>query len=173
MNKSECAEWIAMYKLHADHQANDARLVEMWALAFDDVPVHVMEPVYKWWIKHKKWFPKPKEIFDIAHELVFGIPSAETARAQIERNLHENYPGQAVRYTPDPLVLDAYRAVGGRAAFSSTTSHRETESLWQRFAFVYDELRRERLASIDYTAEYAALSAGEGPELRALGRGAA
>jgi hypothetical protein len=168
MNKSDCAKWIAMYKLHADYNANDARLVEMWAIAFDDLPAAVMEPVYKWWIKHKKWFPKPSEIFDVAHELVYGIPSPEEARVQVERSLKENYPGQPLKYEPDPLVIEALRTVGGTHVFRNAQSGRETESLWQRFAFVYAELRAERLEAIDYAGEYAQLASGDRQHIRSI-----
>ena len=171
MTKSEVAKLIAMLKVHADHQANDATLVEVWHMALDDMPAEAMTVAFRHWVRSHKWFPKPVELRELANEKVFGIPSAETARAQVERSLKENYPGHPVKYEPDPLVIDALRTVGGTHVFRNAQSHRETESLWQRFTFVYDELRRDRLDTIDYAAEYAVLAAGEGRHIHSLGDG--
>jgi hypothetical protein len=171
MKESEVAKIVAILKSHADHQATQRDLVALWSMAMDDMPYAAVEVAVRHWIKHHKWFPKPSEIRDLVDEHVFGIPSPETARVQVERSLKENYPGQPLKYEPDPLVIEALRTVGGTHVFRNAQSGRETESLWQRFAFVYAELRAERLEAIDYAGEYAQLASGDRQHIRALGNG--
>lgn len=172
MNKSETAKLLALLKEHADHKDVTPATVEYWHLAMDDIPFPAAMAAYRLWIRSKKWMPKPSEIRDLVDEHVYGIPTAETARAQVERSLKENKgPGHPVAYTPDEIVVKALREAGGSSVFRNAQSGRELESLWQRFAFVYGELRSERLATIDYAAEYAQLASGERPHIQALGTG--
>jgi hypothetical protein len=171
MNKSEVAKLVAMLKVHADHNQHGPELVDMWTIALEDMPAEAMMVAYKHWIKTHKWFPKPVELIGIANEKVFGIPSPETARVQVERSLKENYPGHPVKYEPDPLVIEALRTIGGTHVLRNAQSGRELDMLWQRFAFVYTELRAERLDTIDYAAEYTALASGDERHIRQLDNG--
>jgi hypothetical protein len=171
MTKTETAKLLALLKEHADQKEITPATVEYWHLAMDDIPFEAAMVAYRLWIRRKKWMPKPSEIRDLVDEHVFGIPSPETARVQVERSLKENYPGQPLKYEPDPLVIEALRTVGGTHVFRNAQSGRETESLWQRFAFVYAELRAERLEAIDYAGEYAQLASGTSGHIRALGNG--
>ncbi len=169
MNKSETAKLLALLKEHADHKDVTPATVEYWHLAMDDIPYEAAMVAYRLWIRRKKWMPKPSEMRDLVDEHVFGIPTAESARAQVERSLKENKgPGHPVTYTPDAIVVKALRETGGSSVFRNAQSGRELESLWQRFAFVYGELRAERLDTIDYAAEYAQLTSGERPHIHAL-----
>lgn len=168
MNKAETAKILALLKEHADNKTMTPETVEYWAIALDDIPYPAALAAYKHWIRTKKWMPKPSEIRDLVDEKVFGIPSPESARAQAERAIRENYPGHPVKYTPDKLVLDALRTIGGAHMFRNAQSARESESLWSRFAVVYDDLRRERVEAIDYAAEYAALQSGTSANVKAI-----
>lgn len=171
MTTSEAAKLVALFKAHADHNQHGPELVEMWALAMDDIPYAAAMVAYKHWIRTRKWFPKPSEIRELVNEKVFGIPSVETARAQAERSLRENYPGHTVRFAPDRLVIEAMRTVGGTHVFRNAQNSRELAVLWERFAFVYGELRTERLEAIDYTAEFAAIAEGRAENVCAIETG--
>lgn len=169
MNKGETAKLLALLKEHADHKDVTPATVEYWHLAMDDIPYEAAMVAYRLWIRRKKWMPKPSEMRDLVDEHVFGIPTDESARAQVERSLKENKgPGHPVTYEPDAIVVKALREAGGSSVFRNAQSGRETESLWQRFAFVYGELRSERLATIDYATEYAALASGDDRSVKAL-----
>lgn len=160
MKQSEVAKLIALLKTHADHNATQRELVAMWALAMDDVPYPAAEAAYQWWIKNKKWFPKPVELRQVIEEKVLGLPSVDDAWAQLERSLHENYPGQPPKYTPDPLVIEATRVVGGTYVFRNAQLGREFDNLRERFRQVYAQMRSERSDALDMSAEWQALSAG-------------
>jgi len=105
-------------------------------------------------------FPTPGDFRVMVAEVVCKIPSREEARRQIERSLRMNYPGHPVKYTPDRLVLDAVKDIGGTFMFRNAQSERETADLWRRFGTVYDLMRAEQLEVADIAADYAALEAG-------------
>lgn len=116
-------------------------------------------------------FPTPGDFRVMVAEVVCGIPGVEDARRQIERAMRENYPGHPVKYTPDRLVLDAAKEIGGTYMFRNAQSDRELTDLWRRFRTVYDLMRAERLELVDIGAEYAALEAGQGTKLTAVDSG--
>lgn len=113
-------------------------------------------------------FPTPGDFRVMVAEVVCGIPSVEDARRQIERAMRENYPGHPVKYTPDRLVLDAARDIGGTFMFRNAQSDRELTDLWRRFRTIYDLMRSERLELADIAGEYAALQSGKASNLTAL-----
>ncbi len=168
MNASETSKLIAMLKVHAAHNAHGPELVEMWMLALDDVPMPAAMVAYRYWIRNRKWFPKPMEFREIIEEKVCGLPSVDAAWAQLERSLRENYPGHPVKYTPDPLVLESARTIGGTYALRNAQSGREFETLRERFRIVYAERRQEQAEIVNVAEVYAALSSGETSNLRVL-----
>lgn len=107
-------------------------------------------------------FPTPGDFRGLVAEVVCKLPSTEEARKQIERSMKLNYPGMPAKYTPDRIVLDAVREIGGIHVFRVAQSEHETATLWRRFTAKYEDIRAERLDTIDYAAEYAALASGEG-----------
>ena len=113
-------------------------------------------------------FPTPGDFRVMVAEVVCGIPSVEDARRQIERSIKANYPGHPVKYTPDRLVLEAAREIGGTFMFRNAQSEREIADLWRRFRTVYDLMRAERLDAADIAGEYAALESGNRATVRAL-----
>lgn len=154
MKESEVAKLIAMLKTHADHNASTGDLVAMWALAMEDVPVEAARIAYKHWILHHKWFPKPMEFRAIIEDKVCGLPSTDDAWSQLERSMRANYPGHPVTYTPDRIVIEAARQIGGTHALRNAQSGYEFDSLRERFRQVYAQMRSEAAETVDIAAAW-------------------
>ena len=160
MKESEVAKLIALLKVHADHSANTAEIVSMWAMAMDDVPYPAAMAAYRHWVKTRKWFPKPVEFRQVIEEQVCGLPSVDDAWSQIERSMRMNYPGQPVKYTPDRLVIEAARTIGGTHALRNAESGYEFDKLRERFRQVYAEMRNEAAQTVDIAQEWTRLGDG-------------
>ena len=113
-------------------------------------------------------FPTPGDFRALVAEIVCKLPSVDDAKKQIERSMRENYPGMPARYTPDRIVLDAVRDIGGIHVFRVAQSEQETAALWRRFTTRYTELRADRLDTIDYAAAYASLASGTDRDVKAI-----
>jgi hypothetical protein len=83
----------------------------------------------------------PGQFRAMVAETVSGLPSVADARLQIERAMRENYPGMPPKYTPDALVLNAVRRIGGVTMFRNARSEIETARLWREFEAAYRSLR--------------------------------
>jgi hypothetical protein len=150
----------------------DNSTIDVWTAVLNREPVipggAAMMTAFDVVARPNQRFPTPGDFRVMVAEVVCGIPSVEDARRQIERSMRENYPGHPVKYTPDQLVLEAARSIGGTYMFRNAQSERETADLWRRFATVYDLMRAERLELADIAAEYTALSALQRGTLTAL-----
>ncbi len=108
-------------------------------------------------------FPKPGQFRGIVAEIVCGLPSVDEAGRQIVKSMKLNYPGMPAKYTPDRIVLDAVRQIGGIHVFRVSQSERETADLWRQFRTKYTAIRAEQLEDLDITAAWhAALASGNG-----------
>ncbi len=182
MNRSETLQLLAAMKA-LDPQGwstIDDATIGVWMAVLNRQPAipaaAAMYTVHEIAARPGQKIPAPGDFRVLVAEVVCKLPSADEAKKQIVRSMRENYPGMPPKFTPDRIVLDAVRDIGGIHVFRVAQSEQETAALWRRFATRYDELRRERLDTIDYAAEYAALTGNAGtdrPDLRSLGKGAA
>lgn len=150
----------------------DNAMIDVWTAVLNrDPPIPggaAMMTAFDVVARPNQRFPTPGDFRVMVAEVVCKVPSVEDARRQIERSLRENYPGHPVKYTPDRLVLDAAREIGGTYMFRNAQSERETADLWRRFRSVYDLMRAERLEVVDIAAEYAALQSGTPANVKAI-----
>lgn len=174
MTEDETTALLAYLKAaFSTFEVTDA-VIRVWQVSMNrptPIPFAAAEFAVMEYIPVATWPPKPVDIRAIVEEKVCGLPSVDAAWRQVERSMRENYPGHPVRYTPDPLVLDAARVIGGIHMLRNAPSDRDYERLRERFRFAYEELRRARAEIADIDAAWHALSAGERPALRALERG--
>ncbi len=170
MNRNETISLLTALKMldRQDRVTLDDVTIDLWSSLLHDIPAAAGMDAVKRWMLTSKWFPAPVEIRDLVFAHVCGLPTVETARRQIEQAMRQNYPGMPAKYTPDRIVLEAAREVGGVYVFRVAQSERETADLWRRFVTTYESMRRERAQMIDVAAEYAALSDGEPSNLRVL-----
>lgn len=174
MNKSETLQLLAALK-ELDTQnwgtIGDATIA-VWMSVMNREPAipaeAAMLTVYEIAARPGQKIPAPGDFRALVAEVVCKLPSIDEAKKQIVRSMRENYPGMPAKYTPDRIVLDAVRDIGGIHVFRVAQSEQETAQLWRRFTTRYTELRAERLDTIDYAAEYAALASGDERQLRAI-----
>lgn len=142
----------------------DTAMIAVWSAAMNQEPVipaeAAMHTARQITARPGQKFPTPGDFRGLVAEVVCGVPSAEDARKQIERSMRENYPGMPAKYTPDRLVLDAIREIGGIHVFRVAQSEIETATLWRRFVAKYDAMRRDRLESADIAGDWQALQTG-------------
>lgn len=164
MTIQEARKMIALLKLHAPNHPTPPELADYWAITLDDVPGPLVMDAVRHWCKHHKWFPQPVELLDIVCDRL-GIPTTGDAWNQVQHYIRNSYPG--VKDGPElpALVIDALREIGGASSVRQSQNIAQTQ---QRFESVYAHLRRERLDTIDYAAEYAALASGSDRHVKAL-----
>lgn len=156
MNRNETMTMLGVLKM-LDRQNRvtlDDITIDIWASLLDDIPAPAAMEAVKHYMRTAKWFPAPSEIRDLVYQRVCGIPTEEEARKQIERSMRENYPGMPAKYTPDQIVLDAVREIGGVHVFRVSQSERETADLWKRFTAKYQDIRAERMETTNIAAEW-------------------
>lgn len=156
MTVEDARKMIALLKLHAPNHPTPPELADYWAITLDDVPGELVMDAVRYWCKHRKWFPQPVELLDIICDRL-GIPEPSTAWNQIQHYIRNSYPGVKEGPQLPALVIEALREIGGASTVRQSQNITQTQ---QRFESVYAQLRRERLESIDYAAEFAALGAG-------------
>ncbi len=174
MNKVETLQLLAALKT-IDPQGwstVDDATIAVWMSVMNREPAipaaAAMYTVHEIAARPGQKIPAPGDFRALVAEVVCKLPSVDDAKKQIERSMKLNYPGMPATYTPDQIVLDAVRDIGGIHVFRVAQSDQETASLWRRFTTRYTELRAERLDTIDYAAEYAALASGDDRSVKAL-----
>lgn len=169
MTIEDARKMIALLKLHAPNHPTPPELADYWAITLDDVPGPLVMDAVRHWCKHHKWFPQPVELLDIICDRL-GIPQPGEAWNQVQHYIRNSYPGVKAGPELPALVIEALREIGGAGSVRQSQNIAQTQ---QRFESVYAQMRRDRLDTIDYAAEYAALTGNAGPELHAIGKGAA
>lgn len=127
----------------------DDATIEAWRYAMNHAPAvsaaDAMRTAQALIVRPGVTFPTPGDFRVLVAETIAGVPSVAEARAQVERALRENYPGMPARYTPDPVVLDAVRSIGGVAVFRASQSEQETGRHWRAFEAAYRTARDARV----------------------------
>ena len=123
----------------------DTTIIQVWTAVLNREPAlaaqDAMATAYELVAKPGATFPTPGDFRALVAETVSGLPSVADARRQVERALKENYPGMPAKYTPDALVLQALRSIGGAAVFRASQNEQQTANLWRQFDAAYRGLR--------------------------------
>jgi hypothetical protein len=123
----------------------DDTTISVWTSVLNREPsvsAHdAMQAAYELVAQPDAVFPTPGQFRAMVAETVSGLPGVADARAQIERAMRENYPGMLAKYTPDALVLNAVRRIGGVTMFRNSRNEIETARLWKEFEAAYRSLR--------------------------------
>jgi hypothetical protein len=129
----------------------DDTTIQVWGAVLNREPaiaaVDAMQTAYTLVATPGATFPTPGDFRALVGEITAGIPSLDEARRQIERAMRENYPGMPAVYTPDPLVLQAVRSIGGIAVFRNAQNEQQTSGLWRQFDAAYRQLRDRRVTA--------------------------
>ena len=174
MNRAETLQLLAALKT-IDPQGwstIDESTIAVWMSVMNREPVipaaAAMHTVFEIAARPGQKIPAPGDFRALVAEVVCNVPSVDEAKKQIVRSMRENYPGMPANYTPDRIVLDAVRDIGGIHVFRVAQSEQETAALWRRFTTRYTELRADRLDTIDYAAAYASLASGTDRDVKAI-----
>lgn len=177
MNREETMQLLAALKT-LDPQGwvtIDNTTIDVWVAAMNREPAipagAAMATALEITSRGGEKFPAPGDFRGMVAEVICGIPTADEARRQIERSMRLNYPGMPARYTPDRIVLDAVRQIGGVHVFRVSQSERETEALWRQFRTAYGDLRAERLDALDIGAAWTERQQLAGGDRAAIGAG--
>lgn len=123
----------------------DNTTIQVWHAVMNREPaIHArdaMQTAYELVAKPGASFPTPGDFRALVSETVSGLPSVADARRQVERALKENYPGMPAKYRPDPVVLQALRAIGGASVFRASQNEQQTANLWRNFEAAYRSAR--------------------------------
>ena len=167
MNRNETLQLLGALKA-LDPQGwvtVDDTLIQVWTAALSKAPAipsgAAMATALEITSRPNEKFPTPGDFRSRVAEVVCKIPSPEDARRQIELSMKRNYPGMPATYTPDRIVLDAVREIGGVHVFRVSQSDHDTRDLWRRFVAKYQELRADRIAEADIAGDWTALSGGD------------
>lgn len=182
MNRNETMQLLAALKtLDARGFVTiDDATIDVWTAVLNRDPAipagAAMQTAFEIAGRPSQPFPAPGDFRALVAEVVCRVPSVDSARKQIERSMKLNYPGMPPKYTPDQIVIDAVREIGGIHVFRVAQSERETVDLWRRFTAKYQDIRAERLEFVDVAAEWESqqsLPTGDDGDIRQLGKGAA
>lgn len=172
MKESEIRKLVAVFTAAFPHYEVTPETYFVWDLAMNEptpIPFEAAMFAARKYIPVAKWFPKPVEIRDIVAEHVCGIPSTTDAWQQVERSMKQNYPGMPVKYTPDALVLEAAREIGGIHTIRNAKDEWEFSDLRKRFATRYEAMRRDRVQVVDIAERWTALQPTAPDNLRSIG----
>ena len=128
----------------------DDPTIDVWHVVMNREPGisgrDAMRTAYELVSKPDATFPTPGQFRAMVAETVDGVPTLAEARAQLQKALNVNYPGQPPTYSPAPIVKEAIQRMGGTYRFRTSESKRETDNLWRSFDEAYRAVRDEHVS---------------------------
>lgn len=114
MNRQETAQTLVIMRTIWPNIAVDDATIQAWQWALGDMPMAVIEPELKRWMRTSQFPPKPAEILALIAEKLTDLPTPGEAWALVRARMSGAYRSEDRGYwsVPDE-VKDAVQQAGG------------------------------------------------------------
>lgn len=163
MNRQETAQTLVIMRTIWPNIAVDDATIQAWQWALGDMPMAVVEPELKRWMRTSQFPPKPAEILGLIAEGLTDLPTPGEAWLMVRARMNGAYRAEDRGYWSVPQeVKDAVEQTGGMYNLRESQNFGYDET---RFLKLYAEIRDRTIKDLQVN--------GISPELmgRALGSG--